>query len=118
MGLPTVPQQSERGTVIVLAFSVAPSGTGCEDGPVHDAVAAAANVVRDSGSPNTTSSLFAETEGARDEGVGMVKRATEAVEPFSSRISLVSKVDVRPGCGGEPVAKVERFEHKIEVRRG
>lgn len=84
---------------MVLAFSVAPSGTGCEDGPVHDAVAAAANVVRDSGSPNTTSSLFAETEGAQDEGVGMVKRATEAVEPFSSRISLVSKVDVRTGCG-------------------
>lgn len=61
--------------------------------------------------------MFTEAEGARDEAVGVVKRATEAVKPFGSRISLVIKVDVRPGYGGELEAKVERFEREIEGRR-
>lgn len=43
---------------MILAFSVAPSGTGREDGSVHDAVAAAVRVVRESGLPNRTSSMF------------------------------------------------------------
>ncbi len=77
---------------MLLAFSVAPSGTGREDGSVHDAVAAAVKVVRDSGLPNRTSSMFTEVEGTWDEVFGVVKRATEAVEPFGSRVSLVIKL--------------------------
>ncbi|WP_333618959.1 thiamine-binding protein [Dietzia sp.] len=98
---------------MLLAFSVAPSGTGREDGSVHDAVAAAVKVVRDSGLPNRTSSMFTEVEGAWDEVFGVVKRATEAVEPFGSRVSLVIKADIRPGYEGELDAKVERLEQAI-----
>lgn len=43
---------------MLLAFSVAPSGTGRSDGSVHEAVAAAVEVVRASGLPNRTTSMF------------------------------------------------------------
>ena len=41
---------------MLIAFSVAPSGTGRADGSVHDAVAAAVAVVRASGLPHRTTS--------------------------------------------------------------
>ena len=43
---------------MLVAFSVAPSGTGRADGSVHDAVAAAVRIVRESGLPNRTDSMF------------------------------------------------------------
>lgn len=98
---------------MLLAFSVAPSGTGREDGSVHDAVAAAVKVVRESGLPNKTSSMFTELEGTWDEVFDVVKRATEAVGPFGSRISLVIKADIRPGYEGEIEGKLERLEQAI-----
>ena len=51
---------------MIVAFSVSPSGgppAGSEPDSVHDAVAAAVKVVRDSGLPNRTSSMFTEIEG-------------------------------------------------------
>lgn len=99
---------------MLLAFSIAPSGTGREDGSVHDAVAAAVRVVRESGLPNRTTSMFTELEGSWDEVFEVVKRATEAVEPFGSRISLVIKADIRPGYEGELNGKIERLERAIE----
>lgn len=99
---------------MLLAFSVAPSGTGRADGSVHDAVAAAVKVVRDSGLPNNTSSMFTELEGSWDEVFDVVKRATEAVEPFGSRITLVIKADIRAGYDGELDGKGERLEQAIE----
>lgn len=98
---------------MLVAFSVAPSGTGREDGSVHDAVAAAVKIVRDSGLPNRTSSMFTELEGSWDEVFDVIKRATEAVESFGSRISLVIKADIRPGYEGEIDAKVERLERAV-----
>lgn len=99
---------------MLLAFSVAPSGTGRTDGSVHDAVAAAVTVVRDSGLPNRTTSMFTEIEGTWDEVFDVVKRATEAVEPFGSRVSLVIKADIRPGHQGELDGKIERLERAID----
>lgn len=98
---------------MILAFSVAPSGTGRDDGSVRDAVAAAVKVVRESGLPNRTSSMFTELEGSWDEVFDVVKRATEAVEPFGTRISLVIKADIRAGYEGEIDAKVERLEQAL-----
>ncbi|WP_101650736.1 thiamine-binding protein [Brevibacterium ihuae] len=43
---------------MLLAFSVAPSGGDDPSGSVHDAVAAAVEVVRRSGLPNRTDSMF------------------------------------------------------------
>lgn len=58
--------------------------------------------------------MFTELEGSWDEVFDVVKRATEAVEPFGSRISLVIKADIRPGYEGEIEAKVERLERAIQ----
>mgnify|MGYP002782255220 CR=1 FL=1 len=98
---------------MIVAFSVAPSGGSSSDS-VHDAVAAAVRVVRESGLPNRTSSMFTEIEGEWDEVMDVVKRATEAVLPFGSRVSLVLKADIRPGRTGEIDAKIERLERAID----
>jgi uncharacterized protein YqgV (UPF0045/DUF77 family) len=98
---------------MLVAFSVAPSGNGRADGSVHDAVAAAVRVVRNSGLPNHTGSMFTEVEGEWDEVMAVVKAATDAVAPFGSRVSLVLKADIRPGYTGEITAKVERLEAEL-----
>ncbi|PTT62568.1 thiamine-binding protein [Arthrobacter sp. HMWF013] len=103
---------------MLLAFSVAPSGTPASgarptDASVHDAVAAAVRIVRESGLPNRTSSMFTEIEGEWDEVFDVVKRATEAVGEFGSRVSLVIKADIRPGYSGELSAKVDRLEQAL-----
>ncbi len=98
---------------MLIAFSVAPSGTGNTDGSVHDAVAAAVKVVRDSGLPHRTTSMFTEIEGEWDEVMAVVKAAVDAVQPFGSRVSLVLKADIRPGYVGELDGKVQRLEQAL-----
>ena len=58
--------------------------------------------------------MFTELEGSWDEVFDVVKRATEAVAPFGSRVSLVMKADIRPGFTGELDAKLERLEAALE----
>jgi uncharacterized protein YqgV (UPF0045/DUF77 family) len=101
---------------MIVAFSVAPSGgpSASSDGSVHDAVAAAVRVVRQSGLPNRTSSMFTEVEGEWDEVMDVVKRATEAVGAYGTRVSLVLKADIRPGHTGEIDGKLERLEQALE----
>jgi uncharacterized protein YqgV (UPF0045/DUF77 family) len=104
---------------MLVAFSVAPSGVPTagaapHDASVHEAVAAAVKVVRESGLSNRTSSMFTEIEGEWDEVMDVVKRATEAVGQFGSRVSLVLKADIRPGYYGELEGKVERLEAAIK----
>ncbi|GAB3615967.1 MTH1187 family thiamine-binding protein [Okibacterium endophyticum] len=99
---------------MLVAFSVAPSGGDNPDASVHDAVAAAVKVVRESGLPNRTSSMFTEIEGEWDEVFDVVRRATDAVGRFGPRVSLVLKADIRPGRTGEIDAKVERLERALE----
>jgi uncharacterized protein YqgV (UPF0045/DUF77 family) len=104
---------------MIVAFSVSPSGgpAAAVDGSVHDAVAAAVRVVRDSGLPNRTSSMFTEIEGEWDDVMAVVKAATEAVAPFGTRVSLVLKADIRPGHTGELDGKIERLEKAIDATR-
>jgi uncharacterized protein YqgV (UPF0045/DUF77 family) len=103
---------------VLVAFSVAPSGTGRPDASVHDAVAAAVQVVRDSGLPNRTTSMFTELEGEWDEVMDVVKRATDAVAAYGSRVSLVLKADIRPGYSGELDGKLERLERALDEGHG
>lgn len=98
---------------MLVAFSVSPSGDGRTDDSVHDAVAAAVRIVRESGLPNRTSSMFTEIEGEWDAVMDVVKRATEAVGAFGSRVSLVLKADIRPGRTGEITAKLDRLEQAL-----
>src|SRR5690349_12440321 len=108
---------------MLLAFSVAPSGipadpayaaAGTGDASVHDAVAAAVRIVRESGLPNRTDSMFTTIEGDWDEVFDVVRRATEAVGEYGSRVSLVLKADIRPGYVGELEAKLDRLETAME----
>ena len=100
---------------MLIAFSVAPGGTGNADGSVHDAVAAAVKVVRESGLAHRTTSMFTEVEGPDwDTVMDVVKRATEAVGRYGPRVSLVLKADIRPGRTGELQGKVERLEAAIQ----
>lgn len=99
---------------MLVAFSVAPSGGDDPDGSVHDAVAAAVRVVRDSGLPNRTDSMFTTLEGEWDEVFAVIKAATEAVGAFGPRVSLVLKADIRPGRTGEMDGKVARLEAALK----
>jgi uncharacterized protein (TIGR00106 family) len=101
---------------MLVAFSVAPSGAD-ENGSVHKAVAAAVKIVRDSGLPNQTDSMFTTIEGDWDEVFDVIKRATEAVGQFGSRVSLVLKADIRPGYTGQLTSKVERVEQALADAR-
>ncbi len=104
---------------MLVAFSVAPTGTGRKDGSVSDAVAAAVKVVRESGLPNRTDAMFTTIEGPDwDTVFDVVKRATEAVAPFGSRVSLVLKADIRPGFEGELDAKLDRLDAAIDQAEG
>ena len=98
---------------MLVAFSVAPSGGPSEDASVHEAVAAAVKIVRESGLPNHTDAMFTTIEGDWDEVFAVVKAATEAVGAFGPRVSLVLKADIRPGFTGELTGKVERVEKAL-----
>lgn len=98
---------------MLIAFSVAPSGTGDS---VSAAVADAVRVVRESGLPHRTDSMFTTIEGEWDECMDVVRRATEAVGRHGERVSLVLKADIRPGRTGEMQAKLDRLEAAISDR--
>ena len=104
---------------MIVAFSVAPSGPAPDaadtvvSDSVSEAVAAAVRVVRESGLPHETSSMFTSIEGEWDEVMDVVKRATEAVGRYGSRVSLVLKADIRPGWTGQLEAKVARVEQHL-----
>jgi uncharacterized protein YqgV (UPF0045/DUF77 family) len=98
---------------MLVAFSVAPSGGEDPDASLHDAVAAAVRVVRASGLPNRTDSMFTTIEGEWDEVFPVIKAATDAVGAFGTRVSLVLKADIRPGHSGELTGKVERLEEAL-----
>ena len=95
---------------MLVAFSVAPSGSADDTGSVSEAVAAAIRVVRDSGLPHRTDAMFTTVEGEWDECLAVVKGAVDAVAAVSPRVSLVLKADIRPGFTGELDGKVQRLE--------
>lgn len=103
---------------MLFAFSIAPSGGDSSDS-VSAAVAEAVRVVRESGLPNETTSMFTTIESETwDEGMAVVKRAVEAVQAGAPRVSLVLKADIRPGHDGQLTSKVERVESALRGGAG
>ena len=94
---------------MLLAFSIAPAGPG-EDGSYAPSVAAALQVVRDSGLPHDLGSMFTTIEGEWDEVMAVIKECVEAMGPYGDRVSLVMKADIRAGRTGQLRAKVDRVE--------
>jgi len=97
---------------MLIAFSVTPLGVG--EG-VGDIVAEAVRVVRASGLPNQTDSMFTTIEGDWDEVMAVVKGAVDAVAARAPRVSLVLKADIRPGVTDGLTSKVETIERYLEA---
>ena len=99
---------------MLLAFSISPQTSDQPDGSVSQAVAAAVKVVRESGLPNETTSMFTTVEGEWEDVMAVVKRCVDAVAERTPRISLVMKADIRPGHTGQLTAKAERIEKILD----
>jgi uncharacterized protein (TIGR00106 family) len=99
---------------VVVAFSVTPLGVGEAVGEI---VADAVRVVRDSGLPNATDSMFTVIEGDTwGEVMAVVERAVAAVVVRAPRVSVVIKADVRPAVSGAMSGKVESLERYLSGR--
>ena len=96
---------------MLVAFSITPLGVG--EG-VGEIVAEAVRVVRASGLPNETDSMFTTIEGDWDEAMAVVKAAVDAVAARAPRVSLVLKADLRPGVTDGLTSKVETIENYLE----
>ena len=95
---------------MIVAFSVTPLGVG-ED--VAGYVADAVRVVRESGLPNSTDSMFTTIEGDWDEVMAVVKAACDAVAGRAPRVSVTLKADIRPGVTGGMQSKMESLERHL-----
>jgi uncharacterized protein (TIGR00106 family) len=99
------------GVSVLVAFSVTPLGAGEAVGEI---VAEAVRVVRDSGLPNKTDSMFTVIEGDTwDEAMAVVQRAVEAVAARAPRVSTVIKVDWRAGATDAMTRKVASVEKHL-----
>jgi len=98
---------------MIVAFSISP-GTADETGGVSEAVAEVVRVVRSSGLPCETNSMFTNIEGEWDEVMAVVKQAVDVVAAHSPRVGLVLKADIRPGHSGELTGKVQRLEQHLQ----
>jgi len=98
---------------MLLAFSIAPA-TPAEGGSYAEAVAGAVRVVRESGLPNETTSMFTTLEGEWDEVMDVLKRCVDTMtDAGAERVSLVVKADIRPGHTGMLEGKVQRVEELL-----
>jgi len=93
---------------VLAAFSITPLGGGDS---VSGVVAAAVRLVRESGLPNETNAMFTNVEGDWDQVMDLIRACVERVGEEAPRVSVVIKLDIRPGHDGaltEKVAAVER----------
>jgi uncharacterized protein (TIGR00106 family) len=97
---------------VLAAFSITPLGAGDS---VSAAVAAAVRLVRASGLPNETTSMFTTVEGEWDEVMDLVRRCVERVLEEAPRVSVTMKLDVRPGTVDALHAKVAAVEARLEL---
>jgi uncharacterized protein (TIGR00106 family) len=95
---------------MLVAFSIAPSGIGDS---VSAQVAEAVRLVRESGLPNETNAMFTNVEGEWDEVMALLKRCTEKMAESAGRVSLVIKVDYRPGVTDALTSKVRAIEERL-----
>ena len=95
---------------MIAAFSITPLGVGDS---VSASVADAVRLVRESGLPNETNAMFTNVEGDWDEVLDLVKSCVEKVGESAPRVSVVIKIDHRPGVTGALRGKVEEVERRL-----
>ena len=94
----------------LVAVSIAPIGIGEE---LAAQVAEAVKVIRASGLPNRTTSMFTEIEGPWDEVMQVVKEATFVLAKKGIRTEVVLKADVRPGFTNMMTTKVAKINELL-----
>lgn len=95
----------------LVAVAIAPFGVGDELAPE---VAEVVKVIRESGLPNHTYSMFTEIEGEWDEVMDVVKRATFLLAEKGIRTEVILKADIRPGRTDTMTKKVESVNRILE----
>ena len=95
----------------LIALAIAPVGTGDE---LSAEVAEVVKVIRESGLPNKTSSMFTEIEGEYDKVMEVVKKATFVLADKGIRTEVVLKMDIRPGYTDTMSGKLERLEEHLK----
>ena len=95
---------------MIAAFSITPIGAGES---VSEAVADCVGIVRASGLPNETNAMFTNVEGEWDEVMRVIKRCVDHVARTAPRVSVVIKIDHRPGVSGALRSKVESVEQRL-----
>ena len=95
---------------MLAAFSVTPLGG---DDSVGELVADAVRIVRESGLPNETNAMFTNIEGEWDEVMAVIHRCVQALAARSPRVSIVIKIDHRPGVTDALHSKVETVEREL-----
>ena len=91
----------------LVAVAIAPCGTGEE---LSAEVAEVIRVIRASGLPNRTNSMFTEIEGEWDEVMRVVKDATMVLAEKGIRTEVVLKADIRPGYTDMMQRKTKKVE--------
>lgn len=95
----------------LIALAIAPVGTGEE---LSAEVAEVVKVIRESGLPNKTSSMFTEIEGEYNKVMEVVKKATFVLAEKGIRTEVVLKMDIRPGYNNTMNGKLERLEEHLK----
>ena len=91
----------------LIAVAIAPFGIGDE---LAAEVSEVVRVIRESGLPNRTTSMFTEIEGEWDEVMQVVKDATFILAQKGIRVEVVLKADVRPGFTNMINEKIEKVD--------
>ncbi|MBQ3726464.1 MAG: MTH1187 family thiamine-binding protein [Selenomonadaceae bacterium] len=97
----------------LIAVSIAPVGVGEE---LSRHVAEVVKVIRESGLPNKTSSMFTEIEGEWDAVMDVVKRATFVLAEKGIRTEVVLKADIRPNFSNMMEGKLDRLNEAMEEK--
>ena len=95
----------------LIAVAIAPVGVGEE---LSKYVAEVVKVIRDSGLPSKTNSMFTEIEGDWDDVMEVVKRATFVLAEKGIRTEVVLKADIRPGFSGMMEGKIDRLNEALD----
>lgn len=99
----------------LIAVAIAPFGIGDE---LAGEVAEIVRVIRESGLPNRTNSMFTEIEGEWDEVMRVVKDAVSVLADRGIRTEVVLKADIRPGFTNMLDAKVEKINNILQGDNG
>jgi uncharacterized protein (TIGR00106 family) len=98
----------------LVAVAIAPCGVGDE---LAAEVAEVIQIIRASGLPNRTNSMFTEIEGDWDEVMRVIKDATFVLAKKGIRTEVVIKADIRPGFTGMMHSKVDKIENILERQK-